>query len=168
MDGLSEQKRDLVDRIFLQLVTPSGSKIAHTPADLAVYANSSPEDVEAALRPLAGDARIVRAVATPGRPDEVRYEIYHDKLAAAVLDWRRRRQLRAAEARARAARVWLPVALYLFAVAALTVIASVVALATTDTGAQVGNFFAVVVPAAFGIATAGVAAYVLWKRRRRR
>ena len=71
--------------------------------------------------------------------------------AAAVLDWRRRRQLRAAEARARAARVWLPIALYLFAVAALTVIASVIALVTTDTGKQVGSFLGVVVPAAFGV-----------------
>ena len=78
---------------FGHLVTPSGSKIAHRPSDLAEFSGHDPAQVAALLRRLAeGDQRILREVPPPlDEPHaEPRYEIFHDVLALAVLDWRRR------------------------------------------------------------------------------
>ena len=79
---------------FGHLVTPSGSKIAHRPSDLAAFSKQDPAVMNALLRRLAeGDQRILREVPPPlDEPQaEPRYEIFHDVLALAVLDWRRRR-----------------------------------------------------------------------------
>ncbi len=71
--------------VFRFLVTPSGTKIALGVDDLAEYAGQPPAAVESVLRRLAGaDKRVVR----PSGEDA--YEIYHDVLAPAVLDWRGR------------------------------------------------------------------------------
>jgi WD40 repeat protein len=78
---------------FGHLVTPSGSKIAHRPSDLAELSGRDPVLVAALLHRLAeGDQRILRDVPPPmDDPNaEPRYEIFHDVLAPAVLDWRRR------------------------------------------------------------------------------
>ena len=78
---------------FGHLVTPSGSKIAHTASDLAALTSHDTEDVRSVLRRLCrGDQRILREVPGPlDQPDaEPRFEIFHDVLALAVLDWRRR------------------------------------------------------------------------------
>ena len=92
MDRLSVAHRDIAAAIFRHLVTPSGMKIAHTAEDLADYAGSvSPQKVTEVLEELAsGDERILRPVEPPlDRPSDPRYEIFHDVLAAAVIDWRR-------------------------------------------------------------------------------
>jgi WD40 repeat protein len=78
---------------FGHLVTPSGSKIAHTASDLAEITDNDPVVMAEVLRRLCrGDQRILREV--PGPVDQVdaepRFEIFHDVLALAVLDWRRR------------------------------------------------------------------------------
>jgi CHASE2 domain-containing sensor protein len=84
------------------LVTPSGSKIAHTPHDLAAYADVDEARLASILdRLCAGDTRLLRRVAPMAEGSEPRYEIFHDVLAPAVLDWRarllaRRLQLRTA------------------------------------------------------------------------
>jgi len=96
-------ERDVAARIFRYLVTPSGTKIAHAVSDLAQYAELDETDVARVVERLSsGDARILRPVG------EATFEIYHDVLAAAVLDWcarylqakreRRRRQVRGAAA----------------------------------------------------------------------
>jgi WD40 repeat protein len=92
MSGLPTDERDAAARIFHYLVTPSGTKIAHTVADLAEYAHISPEQITPVLDKLSGTGiRILRPVAPPvhqlGPP---RYEIFHDVLAGAILDWRAR------------------------------------------------------------------------------
>ncbi len=85
LGGLDEPERELVARLFHQLVTPSGTKIAHAVGDLSRYAGESPERLEDLLHTLSSE-RVVRAV--PGRNGGgARYEIYHDVLAGAVLDW---------------------------------------------------------------------------------
>ncbi len=91
MAALPEQERVLCARVFRHLVTPSGTKIAHSVADLAEYAGIDAARMSAMLNKVSGSAmRILAPVALPGDAGEVRYEIYHDSLAQAVLDWRRR------------------------------------------------------------------------------
>jgi WD40 repeat protein len=93
MERLSRGEREIAARVFHHLVTRSGTKIAHGVADLAEYADVNPRKIGPLLTKLAGTGhRILRGVAPPpDRPGAVRYEIAHDVLAAAVLDWRARR-----------------------------------------------------------------------------
>ena len=82
---LDAPDRAVVAALFHQLVTPSGTKIAHGVGDLSRYAGEPPERLEDVLHALSSE-RVVRAV--PGKNGGgPRYEIYHDVLAGAVLDW---------------------------------------------------------------------------------
>ena len=99
--GLDEPERELVARLFHQLVTPSGTKIAHAVGDLSRYASERPERIEDVLHTLSTE-RVVRAL--PGRNGGgARYEIYHDVLAGAVLDWGARHEAERALVEERAA-----------------------------------------------------------------
>jgi hypothetical protein len=100
LNALSADEQELAASLFRYLVTPSGTKIAHRIDDLAEYAGAPPAAVASVLGKLAaGSTRVVR----PAGEDA--YEIYHDVLAGAVLDWRARylhdRELAAAEGRRR-------------------------------------------------------------------
>ncbi len=79
--------------VFHFLVTKSGTKVAHTAEDLAEFADV--KDVEAVrnvLKKLAtGSAWILRPVPGVGGDGPPRYEISHDVLGPAILDWRARR-----------------------------------------------------------------------------
>lgn len=96
LEGLTLAQQDLAAAIFGLLVTPSGTKIAHAPADLAEYAAAPAESMGPLLDVLA-DRRILR------RDELGRYEIFHDVLAAEVLAWRRRHETSRAVDRERAA-----------------------------------------------------------------
>ena len=86
LERLPAEQQGEAARVVRQLVTPSGTKIAHTASDLAEYADVAPGELQPLLDTLARE-RIVRGVdGTPGRP--TRYEIFHDILAAPVLAWR--------------------------------------------------------------------------------
>jgi hypothetical protein len=86
MAELSPPERDVAARVFHFLVTPSGTKIALRASDLAEYAEVPADVVGLLLGHLGGQqARILRGTG------DGRYEIYHDVLAAAILDWRARR-----------------------------------------------------------------------------
>jgi WD40 repeat protein len=99
--GLDAAEREIVARLFHQLVTPSGTKIAHAVGDLSRYAGESAERLEEVLHTLSGE-RVVRAL--PGRNGGgARYEIYHDILAEAVLEWRARHEAEQSVAAERAA-----------------------------------------------------------------
>jgi WD40 repeat protein len=92
LSALSTEDQDTAADVFHHLVTPSGTKIAHSVTDLVDY-TSRPEDrVTGVLDRLGeGDTRIVRFVQPPmGADGPPRYEIFHDVLAPAVLDWRGR------------------------------------------------------------------------------
>jgi hypothetical protein len=90
MDKLKAHYQEAAARVFHYLVTPSGTKIAHTISDLALYAEISSQEAAAVMNRLAApDLRIIRAVAI-GHDPIVRYEIFHDALAPAILDWRTR------------------------------------------------------------------------------
>jgi WD40 repeat protein len=107
MEALGPDERDLAARIFHYLVTPAGTKIAYTAADLAGYAELPEERVSGLMERLAqGDARVVRPVGpAPDGSTGMRYEVFHDVLAPAILDWRARHDAaHAAEERLREAR----------------------------------------------------------------
>lgn len=105
LSDLSPEEREIALDMFHHLVTPSGTKIALQAADLAEYCDHSPEEVEALLERLAsGDTRIVRPVPPPPDGDGgTRYEISHDLLAQAILDWRTRQRASRLESEKRAA-----------------------------------------------------------------
>lgn len=90
MQKLSPEDRDLAAKVFRYLVTPGGAKIAYTVDDLATYAEQPASELGPVLQRLCGDVRVLRPVTGDSDGDGVRYEIFHDVLAAAVLDWRRR------------------------------------------------------------------------------
>ena len=90
MSTLSPEEQETAANIFRFLVTPSGTKIAYSIADLEYYAKPV-QSLESVLQKLAqGDVRIIRPVTSTSEPGILRYEIFHDVLATAVLDWRAR------------------------------------------------------------------------------
>jgi hypothetical protein len=93
LQGLSVPQRDLCCTLFHHLVTPSGAKIAHSIPDLAEYAHAAAAEVKTVVERLSStETRILREIpASPG-VSFTRYEIFHDALAPAVLNWRQRWQ----------------------------------------------------------------------------
>jgi WD40 repeat protein len=87
-----DHERHLAALLFRHLVTPSGTKIALTAGDLADFVGHDAEAVTALLRRLcAGGARVLREIPPPmDSKAPSRYEVFHDVLAVAVADWRRR------------------------------------------------------------------------------
>ena len=98
MGMLGGEEQEIAANIARFLVTPSGTKIALTAADLSQLAYEKPDlaaaatpRVESVLQKLAeGDTRILRPVAPQGGKGATRYEIFHDVLGGAVVDWRSR------------------------------------------------------------------------------
>ncbi len=86
LGALTDEELATAKRLFGELVTPSGAKIAHTAADLVKITKAPEESVASVLHKL-DEQRIVRAVDPARGATEPRYEIFHDKLAAAILDW---------------------------------------------------------------------------------
>jgi WD40 repeat protein len=93
MRKLKRRHRRIAVDIFGYLVTPSGSKIAHTVADLASYSRRRESRLSPLLDRLSdSNIRVLRTISpAPGEAEGVRYEIFHDVLAAAILTWRRRK-----------------------------------------------------------------------------
>jgi hypothetical protein len=92
LDALTDPERSAAAAIFQFLVTPSGTKIALTVDDLAQYAKRPREEIQSLLLKLSSGAnRILIPVAPPpDQPARESYQIFHDVLAAAVLEWRTR------------------------------------------------------------------------------
>ena len=89
------EDKDVAADVFSHLVTPSGTKIAHGLHDLARYAHVGEDRLEPIVTRLVHE-RILRPVAkrangaANGNGDTAPYEIFHDVLGEAVLDWRTR------------------------------------------------------------------------------
>jgi hypothetical protein len=96
LDGVMQQiprgDWDVAAEMFHYLVTPAGSKIAHAASDLAALSGVDSAVVARVLAVLSsGKNRILRTVDAPeDGSTQLKYEIFHDVLARAVLDWRRR------------------------------------------------------------------------------
>ena len=93
MHKLTWRDRRIAVDIFGLLVTSSGTKFAHTVADLAGYSHRRESRLAPLLQRLAdSNIGILRRIPPPlGEPDCVRYEIFHDALADPILNWRRRK-----------------------------------------------------------------------------
>src|SRR5262249_33754265 len=93
LDDLPEEAREAAVDIFHHLITPSGTKIALAASDLAEYTGRPAAESTTLLERLASsDTRILRPVPPPGQEGRTRYEISHDLLAPAILDWGRRQR----------------------------------------------------------------------------
>jgi WD40 repeat protein len=121
---LSASEATVAAVMFHYLVTPTGTKIAHTIPDLAEFVKLPQTELYPILQRLsAPDLRILRPVAPPpDHPDIPAFEVFHDILAPAILEWRARQlqsreradvehraeeQKRLAEGKARtASRLW--------------------------------------------------------------
>jgi WD40 repeat protein len=92
MAGLSPAQLDVAAAVFHHLITRSGTKFALAAEDLADLSRRPVSAVQDLLETLsAGPQRILRPVPPAvGLDRPPRYEIFHDVVASAVLDWRRR------------------------------------------------------------------------------
>ena len=91
MAGLSPKQVAVAAEVFHHLITPSGTKIALPAEDLAELSRLPVDAVRDLLETLSTGPRILRPVPpTVGVAGPPRYEIFHDVMGAAVLDWRRR------------------------------------------------------------------------------
>ena len=86
---LPDDQRDAAAAAFRFLVTSSGRKIALSSEELREFSDADAAALEPALEHLEHE-RIVRPIPSEERGGVARHEIYHDVLAPAVLDWRRR------------------------------------------------------------------------------
>lgn len=84
---LSADEQEVCVRIFGHLITPSGSKIAHSREDLREFAGDRAVYLESVLQFLTKN-HILRRIDSP--TEVVRYEIFHDVLALPILQWRTR------------------------------------------------------------------------------
>lgn len=91
MARLDPRQQKVCAGFFDRLVTPSGTKVACRLDDLGKWAGDLGDQVFPVVKVLS-ESRILRTIAAsanqPGTPTS--YEIFHDVLAPAVLDWRRR------------------------------------------------------------------------------
>ena len=90
MKRLKLDQQEVASYVLHYLVTPSGTKIALSTEALAEFTGISRERVQNVVERLAqSDLRILRQVAADGtETTETWYEIFHDALAPAVLEWR--------------------------------------------------------------------------------
>ena len=92
IEKLDEHEQDIAASVCRYLVTPTGSKIACTIDDLASYAELTKEQVRPVLEKLQSkEVRVLRHVPGTSGQEAPRFEIFHDVLAPAVLDWCQRR-----------------------------------------------------------------------------
>jgi CHASE2 domain-containing sensor protein len=89
MDKLPADQRDAAAAAFRYLVTSGGRKIALSSEELREFSDAGSAPLEPALEHLERE-RILRPIPAPEPGGVARHEIYHDVLAPAILDWRRR------------------------------------------------------------------------------
>jgi CHASE2 domain-containing sensor protein len=89
MAELPEDQRNAAAAAFRFLVTSGGRNIALSAEELREFSDADAAPLEAALEQLER-GRILRPIPAPEPGGVARHEIYHDVLAPAILDWRRR------------------------------------------------------------------------------
>lgn len=90
LNRLAPAEQDIARKVFYYLVTPSGAKIAHSAEDLANYTECETAEIEEVLKRLCQrESRILREVVAADDTMGNRFEIYHDVLGSAILEWQR-------------------------------------------------------------------------------
>jgi hypothetical protein len=89
METLERPQRDVLADAFRGLVTSTGRKIPLTTKEISGITEASPEELEPLLLQLDKE-RVLRTVPASDPGGDERREIFHDVLATAILDWRRR------------------------------------------------------------------------------
>lgn len=84
MRGLQQAQRVTAAELFQYLVTPSGTKHAYTMADLQDLTRQPPSLVKSTLNALL-DTKEIKILRKEGE----HYELFHDVLGKAVIDWQR-------------------------------------------------------------------------------
>lgn len=89
IQDLTMDEQRIASRVFHYLVTPSGTKIAYTADDLSINTHLPINELTEVLKHLCdSNIRILRTVPSIlNEPAEPRYEIFHDVLGSAILDW---------------------------------------------------------------------------------
>ena len=92
MEPLSGEEKDIAAQVFQYLVTPGGTKITYPALELAEKGKVNEDLLKNLLEKLSSpEQRILRSVGrSPEKPNGERYEIFHDKLAPAILEWRKK------------------------------------------------------------------------------
>lgn len=106
MKTLSKEEQDVAARAFYHLVTPGGTKIAQQIGDLVDYTGLPESTLSPVLKTLSAKEMsiLTQLMPPPNKPsNQVRYELFHDVLASAILNWRTRFNAEQREAKARAA-----------------------------------------------------------------
>ena len=122
MNSLNDEERKIASKCFKYLVTPMGTKVALTPNALAKYTEWDEETIKAVLETLIkgkesmsksldinlpvseqkasitdqppDEARIFRTVEIPVGKEKLQgYEVTHDALVPAIMDWRSRYEI---------------------------------------------------------------------------
>jgi WD40 repeat protein len=90
MGSLTAEQQAVAAAVCHYLVSRTGTKIAFSAADLADFSGLKEDEVADVLEQLTKQkARILRPIAPPAdQPAGTRYELFHDKLAKAILEWR--------------------------------------------------------------------------------
>jgi CHASE2 domain-containing sensor protein len=91
MAQLPRDERDAAAAAFRFLVTAGGRKIALSSEELREFSHAEAGPLEPALEHLERE-RILRPIPAPEPGGVARHEIYHDVLAPAIVDWRRRHE----------------------------------------------------------------------------
>jgi WD40 repeat protein len=91
MEPLLREEKNIAAQVFEYLVTPGGTKITYPALELAEKGGVETQKLEELLRKLSSpEQRILRSVGPSSeKPNVERYEIFHDKLAPAILEWRK-------------------------------------------------------------------------------
>lgn len=136
LDRLPLVEQEAAARVVRQLVTPSGRKLSHEPADLAEYAEVEAGQLRGLLEKL-GRERIVRGV-NGMHGSAIRYEIFHEVLGPPILAWQAEHQLRRERIRARRQRRRLQtiIAAILVALAVVAAIAAYALIQRSDARTQ--------------------------------
>ena len=92
MGQLPAYDQSVAAEFFHYLVTPVGTKMAQTTSSLSIYTKLSEKKLTPVLERLSSSkGRILNPVSIQvGEKQQPGYEVYHDALAPAILDWRLR------------------------------------------------------------------------------
>jgi WD40 repeat protein len=121
MKELTKDEQKITAEVFKYLVSPSGTKIDYPVHELFTNDDLSKRKLPDVLRKLSkGSNRILRQVAPTGTLTDAHYEIFHDALGPAILDWMTEKE----ERRSKRLKMWVALLSFLSIFFIITIIAA--------------------------------------------